>query len=406
MKVVFLMPGTSPLPATKGGAVENLIEELLNENEHSKQFEFTVFNVYEQEAQKLALHYKHTHFEMIKYPFFIEWADKLIYFIATRILKRNNVISYRYILRRLYVMSKYPSLLLKKDFDKVVVVTNSTLFGIFKNKKVARKYKDKVIFYLHNEVRSLFRCEEEVEAIRALIGISQFVNNSFLQKVPQLREKPTYVLKNCIDTDRFKEIDEVEIACLREKYKISSEDKVIIFAGRIVKEKGALEVIEAVKRVKTDNVKLLIVGGGFYASDVVDQYSVKLREASEEIKEKIIFTGYVNYDDMPLIYKLGDVAVLPSIWDEPAGMTMIEAAISGIPLITTRSGGISEYVSDEIAFVFERDEKLVENIADAVDYCLSNPDKIKMRLKKGIALKNELNQHNFYQNFTDILRQL
>ena len=64
---------------------------------------------------------------------------------------------------------------------------------------------------------------------------------------------------------------------------------------------------------------------------------------------------------MPSIYQLGNIAVLPSMWEEPAGMTMVEAVVSGLPLITTNSGGIPEYISDDVAVLLDRDENLVDN---------------------------------------------
>lgn len=45
MKVAFLTVGTSPVPATKGGAVENLIEDLLDENELYHNFDFSVLSI-------------------------------------------------------------------------------------------------------------------------------------------------------------------------------------------------------------------------------------------------------------------------------------------------------------------------------------------------------------------------
>lgn len=66
-------------------------------------------------------------------------------------------------------MSKFPPILLKNDFDRIILVTNSTLFFVLKDKRVKKKYKGKTIYYLHNEVRSLFKCEKEAASIRSLV---------------------------------------------------------------------------------------------------------------------------------------------------------------------------------------------------------------------------------------------
>lgn len=406
MKIAFLTYGTSPVPATKGGAVENLIEDLLDENEEHHALDMTVFSIYEEKASEHAKNYKHTNFKFVKCPRIVDITDKLIYLFFKYILKRENLISYRFIVRRLYVMAHYPRMLLNEDYDKIILVTNATLFFVLKNKKVYEKYRGKVVYYLHNEVRSLFRCEKEAASICALVGISQFVNSAFQKQVPSLKDEDCYVLKNCIDTEAFSNRDETKIRAYRNKFGLSEDDFVVIFAGRIVKEKGAMEVIEAVKASNRENIKLLIVGGGFYSSDVIDKYALKLRALAEDIKHRIIFTGYIDYSDMPTIYALGNVAVLPSIWEEPAGMTMVEAVIAGTPLITTNSGGIPEYIPKGAAIILERDEHLVDNIISAICDLMDNPEKAKNMSEKGSELKNKLNLEMYYKNFVDIILNL
>ena len=85
----------------------------------------------------------------------------------------------------------------------------------------------------------------------------------------------------------------------------------------------------------------------------------------------MVFTGYISYKDMPAIYNLADIAILPSMWEEPAGLTPIEAMACGTPVITTNSGGIPEYVSDS-AIVLNRDNELIENIATEIEKLINN----------------------------------
>lgn len=405
MRVAFLTYGTYPVPATKGGAVENLIEDLLDENEKNSRLDFTVFSIWEEKAFLKAQKYTKTTFNFIKCPKIIDGIDKLIYKIAKWLLKKGNLISYRFILRRLYVMFHYPKYLIKQDFDKVVLVTNSTLFFVLKNIRVSRKYKDRVVYYLHNEVRTLFRCQKEAASIHSLIGISEFVNRSFRKQVPSLCDSQCYVLKNCVDMNAFSGVNEKKIQEYRSKFGIKKDDFIVIFAGRIVREKGALETLEAVKMCNRENIKLLIVGGGFYSSDVVDNYSLELQKCAEIIRERIIFTGYIDYEQMPYIYALGNVAVLPSIWDEPAGMTMVEAVASGLPLITTNSGGIPEYIPEGAAILLERDDSLISNIAKSIELLMDNEELANSMIKEGKKLNNELNLNNYYSNFCDLIQR-
>ena len=402
MKIAFLTDGKFPVPATKGGAVENLIEDLLNENEKEHHMDFSVLSVYEEQAYIKSNKYKWSDFYFVKCPKIVSWLDKCTYWIAKRVLHRKNLISYRYIFQRIFVMSKYPAILKKHDFDRIVLVTNSTLFLVLKNKKLAKKYENKVIYYLHNEVRSIFKCEKEVASIHSLIGVSKFVNNSFKSLMPNLNDNQCFVLKNGIDTNRFFSKDERKINVFRAKFGLKQSDFVVIFAGRLVDEKGALETIKAIKKCNDKDIKLLIVGGGFYSSDIVDDYMIALRNEANGIEDRIIFTGYIDYDDMPIIYHLGNVAVLPSMWDEPAGMTMVEAVISGLPLITTYSGGIPEYIPDKLAFILYRDNKLIDKIAELIIKLKNKEIALSTESSCLNSLINELNLESYYKRFCEL----
>lgn len=84
MKVAFLTYGASPIPATKGGAVENLIEDLLDENENYGLLDFTVFSIWEKEATRQAQKYNHTKFHFVKCPSIIDIGDKVIYLFSKK----------------------------------------------------------------------------------------------------------------------------------------------------------------------------------------------------------------------------------------------------------------------------------------------------------------------------------
>ena len=63
---------------------------------------------------------------------------------------------------------------------------------------------------------------------------------------------------------------------------------------------------------------------------------------------------------------MADVAVVPSVWEEPFGLTCIEALAAGLPLITTNRGGIPEITSAECCITLSTDDSFVKNLADAI----------------------------------------
>ena len=76
-----------------------------------------------------------------------------------------------------------------------------------------------------------------------------------------------------------------------------------------------------------------------------DEYFKKLIEESRGYEDRIVFTGYVFPEDMPAIYTLGDVLVIPSMWEEPFGVVALEGMAMKVPIIATNSGGLVEAVS-------------------------------------------------------------
>ena len=191
---------------------------------------------------------------------------------------------------------------------------------------------------------------------------------------------------------------------IRKKYGLSTTDKILIFVGRLSVEKGIDKLLEAVQLIKNTNVKVLIVGSIIYNTSIVDDYQNKLRKLAEAIKDNVIFTGYVAHEELPKVYSSADIAVLPSMWNEPAGLTMLEAMACGIPVITTEAGGIPEYLTDS-AILLRRDNDLPKNIAKAIDDLLNDSEKYKAYRIKGI---NRINQKftasEYLKNFIENLK--
>ena len=125
-------------------------------------------------------------------------------------------------------------------------------------------------------------------------------------------------------------------------------------------------------------------------------FEQKLRDLASNpvVKDRIIFTGFVNYEDMPAIYAMADICVLPSIWDDPAPLAVIESLVSGKPLITTRSGGIPEYADEQSAIILERDEKLQERLVKAMTEITKNIEYFKSTMNNDL-LRTQLSKEEY-----------
>ena len=119
--VAIITSGYFPVPAALGGAVEALDENLIKQNEIESRMHFVVFSCYNAKAVDEAKKYKNSSFVFVEIPKYIQFGDKIIYFIAKKILKKSKSMSYRYILQRLYYINKVAENLYKNNYDKVVI---------------------------------------------------------------------------------------------------------------------------------------------------------------------------------------------------------------------------------------------------------------------------------------------
>lgn len=163
-----------------------------------------------------------------------------------------------------------------------------------------------------------------------------------LEGVP---EEKTAVVYPGIDTERFK--PGPKPVHLLKKNRIPDNAFVILYAGKLVSWKGVHNLIYAAvalrKKGHADFV-VAIAGKGAQKANM----EKLIRETG--LEENFRFLDFVSYDDMPDVYRLADVFVLPSYptmeWQEQFGMVLVEAMACGRPVISTLSGSIPEVVDD------------------------------------------------------------
>lgn len=119
-------------------------------------------------------------------------------------------------------------------------------------------------------------------------------------------------------------------------------EKLVYFIGRMVREKGAQVLIEAMSavRARCGNVKLVIAGGGYRA-----HLEARARELG--LGDQILFTGRVSDEDRDKLYRVSDVAVYPSLY-EPFGIVALEAMAARVPVVVSEAGGLAEVVQHDV----------------------------------------------------------
>lgn len=185
-----------------------------------------------------------------------------------------------------------------------------------------------------------------------VICVSNHVKNARLKDKIDLSEKQIIIGHgscNGIDTiNTFNpQLVSVEaLISLREKYKLNDGDFVVGFCGRLVKDKGIVELEEGFRLLQKKHserkIKLLIIGSPEKRDAVPDGILESLTGNPD-----VIFTGNVPHNEIPEYYMLMDVFILPSHRDG-LGLVPLEAQAMGIPALVTKITGCKETIVEDI----------------------------------------------------------
>lgn len=174
-----------------------------------------------------------------------------------------------------------------------------------------------------------------------------------------LNEKYNYMIKDVSIKEK-----------LKQQYNIPENNIVITFIGRLVKEKGILDLLESINYLKSRNVTFVIMGGLPEGERDVDTFKL-LQEYVE--KSNIIFTGHVNNADDYLY--TSDIFCLPS-YREGMPRSIIEAmSMRNAILATDIRGSREEVMHGENGYLFSTNNS--ESIAYYIDKLVENPQKLK-----------------------------
>ncbi len=146
------------------------------------------------------------------------------------------------------------------------------------------------------------------------------------------------VIFNGVDSAKF-EFDWSEAERLETRRRFAhDEEKIVIYVGRFVREKGIQVLLNAVHAVLAEEpkTKFLIVGGG-----VRDKFESFTRWAG--LGESVNFTGFMSGRQLHELYRCADVAVFPSLY-EPFGIVALEGMAAGVPVVSSDAGGLKEIV--------------------------------------------------------------
>ncbi|MGQ9641219.1 MAG: glycosyltransferase family 4 protein [Candidatus Bathycorpusculaceae bacterium] len=149
------------------------------------------------------------------------------------------------------------------------------------------------------------------------------------------------MIPNGVDTEVYEKLKKEELSQFRNKFALP-EEKIVLFVGRLVYEKGAHVFVNAVPKVlEKVNAKFIVVGDGY----MKEQLSNLVR--SFGLAHKVLFTGFVDDETLRKLQKCADVSVVPSLF-EPFGIVALEAMAAQSPVVVSDAGGLSEIVEHNV----------------------------------------------------------
>ena len=219
---------------------------------------------------------------------------------------------------------------------------------------------------IHDEVQ---RYINDTEWMLTYESTEVLVNSNFmkseLQRLFGLPFEKINVIPNGVNLNLYNGVE--RDYNFRRQYAADNE-KIILYVGRLVYEKGIQNLISAMPKVLNNyhDSKLIIAGKG----GMIDELRDEVRRLN--IENKVYFTGYLNLTQVTKMYKCADVAVFPSTY-EPFGVVALEGMLSGTPVVVSDVGGLNEIVEHRVNGMKSYAGN-PNSIADSILELLFNPE--------------------------------
>lgn len=175
----------------------------------------------------------------------------------------------------------------------------------------------------------------------------------------------------------------------------------IVFAGRLVKEKGAALLLRAFHKVLRKSPQSLLT----IAGDGVERENLQSLSRVLGIDSRVDFLGHVSRNQLELMFSDAWMQVVPSVWNEPFGLTVIEGMMRGTPVIATRVGGFPELINHlENGVLTDADE---DELANAILHLIEHePLRVKIRINAEVYVRMNFGIEQYADRFLTIYMEM
>lgn len=404
MKTLIISCGFHPVTNGMGGAIENLVETYLIENDKKFKNDITLYSVktyFGKESKERK--FDHTEVRIIDKTNIFYKMKQIVNLILFKITKKytGNV----YIREVIKDLEKRNEIL--STYDCIIIQ------NIGKFVPILRKLtKSKLILHLHNDYlnKNTDNAKQIIQSCDNIWCVSEFICNRVREVVEDdIEKQKVKLLYNGINLKEFKkEITDREKQELRKKYGFSEKEKIILYVGRLMPEKGIKELLLAFKKLseKRKDISLLIVGGTIEIKKNKDKFVTELEKIAKTINNKVVFTGNIEHKNLYEVYSIADIQVVPSKWEEAFGLIVIEGMTYSVPLIVTNSGGIPEIVQHNYEFLVDKNSNLIDGLYEKLEDFFEHPEKVKEMIKKYPEKVARFTEEKYSENLNILMNKV
>lgn len=402
MKIAVIVPNKYPIPAVRGGAVEGLVEQLLEQNERFGEMEIVVYSPYDEKALAEAQKYSNSKVVYIrrkKYDVLSENKAVTLLNLYYSKYTTKSVVYYPYVHRLLKEIGNEEKSS-GKCFDLVICES-----GEYVQYKALSDYvgKKRMVIHIHGKMDGNTALKNWFSHY---ICVSSFIGRTLIEN-GSISSEQVDVLSNGISTENLARNSPEENKKMRADLGYTDEDIVLIYWGRIIPEKGVRELVQAFQiALSTDaRLRLLLFGGAHFGNESsLTDYERTVASMCSECGQ-IQLRGFIENNKLKQYISACDLAVLPSICEEAGSLAMIEAACIGIPMITTGTGGMREYIRESEHFFVTWTPNFVCDLADKILELVSHPEMGRAARENAEYYRKTYNSEQYYHNYLRLVQK-
>lgn len=275
----------------------------------------------------------------------------------------------------------------------------------------ARKYKIPILFTYHTMYDQYIHYVPVAQDLAKEVTIkysNNFCNHCNHIIVPSSEVKdmldnyqirtPISVIPTGVPVERLKN---GERNWLQENYKIPANNQVLLFVGRLTKEKNLEFLIQAFKKVKEvlPDTTLVLTAQGPLEADL-KELAVKLELS---LSTDVIFTGALPFESLVNVYHSADLFVFSSV-TETQGLVLIEAMAAGLPVVAVRASGVNDMVDDGVNGILTDCDQ--DEFARAINLVMSDDELYQKLHRNALKKAQSLSSTNMALKLEGVYKKL